>query len=247
MQVLFHDHLAFGVRLDRVFLLVDGAPAYDTTHLDAPLELADLAVAPGVHTLAVLAEASEPCGLSDEPRMTVSMRAVQTFLVGEGPAKVDVDLYPSAATSDAAHMISVRLSGERVALGANFGGDVPSSGARCEAGDELCALDARIEGARSRGDHQRSACYASHRDEVRRWRDMLEDSFAVVSREGASTRDAESAQLRARFAESRLEAAVAEARACAGDAPAHAAPVEIERKIVAVCATPDVTASLRGP
>jgi hypothetical protein len=247
IQVFLHDHLGFGVRLEHVSLLLDGGPAHETSHRKAPLELADLAVEPGAHTLAVLAEASEPCGLFDEPRMRVSIRVVQTFVVGEGPATLDVDLYPSAATSDPAHMVSVRLTGARIALGAKPEGDAPPPAGQCEPGDEVCVLDARIDGARSRGDTERSACYASHRDEMRRWSDLLEDSFAAASREGTTTRDAESAQLRARYAESRLRASVVEARACASDTPVRAAPVEIERRIVAACTAPDVTPSVPSP
>jgi hypothetical protein len=242
MQVLLHDHLAFGVRLERVTILVDGGSAYEATQLKAPLELADLSVAAGAHTVAVLAEVSQPCGLFDEPRMRVSVRAVQTFLVGEGPATLDVDLFPGAATSDPAHMVSVRFAGERITLGTKAEGDALPRGARCEVGDEVCALDARIDGARARGDVRKSACYAARRDDVRHWRELLEDSFSAVSREGATARDAEDAQLRARYAESRLRASVAEAGACGSDAPVRAEPVEIERKVVAVCATPDVTA-----
>ncbi len=246
MEVRFHDHLAFGVRLEHVSLLLDGGPVYETTRAQSPLELAELTVAPGGHTLAVLAEASEACGLLDAPRMRVSVRAIQPFLVGEGPATLDVDLYPSAATSDPAQMVSVRFAGERISLGAKPDVDAPPRSDQCESGDEVCLLDARIDGARSRGDTQRMACFASHRDELRRWRDMVEDSFAAVSREGTTTHDAESAQLRARYAESRLRGTVAEVRACASDARARIAPVQIERTIVAVCAAPDVTASLRG-
>jgi hypothetical protein len=243
MEVRLHDHLAFGVRLERVSLLLDGTTAYETTDRDRRLDRADLIVAPGAHTLAVLAEASEPCGLLDEPRMRLRVRALQTFFQSDRPATFDVDLYASAATSDPAHMISVRFAGDW--MGAAAEGDTAPGAQRCEPADELCALDARMDRARWRGDVQRSACYASHRDDLRRWRDVMEDSFAAVSREGTTTRDAESAQLRARYAESRLRSAVMEARSCA-QGPAHTAPASIERKVDAACPVPDVTASVQG-
>jgi len=246
MQVILHDHLAFGVRLEHVSLLLDGSPAYEVTSARGPLELATLRVAPGAHTLTVLAEASEPCGLFEEPRMRLTVRALQAFLLGEGPGALDIDLYASTATSDPAHMVSVRFAGDRVALGAKTEGDAPPLSDRCEPGDELCALDARIEGARSRGDTVRSSCYASHRGEMRRWKDMLEDSFAAVSREGVTTSDAESAQLRARYAESRLRSIAAVARACEGDARVVATSPKVERKVDAVCPASDVTASREG-
>jgi hypothetical protein len=246
MQVILHDHLAFGVRLERVSVLLDGESAYQTTDADRQLDRAILTVAPGAHTLAVLAEASEPCGMLDEPRMRLTVRALQTFFLGDRPATLDVDLYASAATSDPAHMISVRFAGDRATIGAAEEGEAAPFAERCEPGDELCALDARIDRARSRGDVQGGACYASHRDDLRRWRDLLEDSFAAVSREGTTTRDAESAQLRARYAESRLRSAVMEARSCGTVGPVHAAPASIERKVDAVCPVPDVTASAQG-
>jgi hypothetical protein len=246
MEVRLHDHLAFGIRIERVSLLLDGAAAYETTDRDRRLDRADLIVPPGAHTLAVLAEASEPCGLLDEPRMRLTVRALQTFFQGDRPATVDVDLYASAATSDPAHMILVRFVSDGITMGAAAEGETAPGAQRCEPADELCALDARVDRARSRGDVQRSACYASHRDDLRRWRDLLEDSFAAMSREGKSTGDAESAQLRARYAESRLRSAVMEARACGTDSPVHTAPASIERRVDAVCPVPDVTASAQG-
>lgn len=246
MEVRLHDHLAFGVRLERVSLLLDGTAAYETIDRDRRLDRADLIVAQGAHTLTVLAEASEPCGLLDEPRMKLTVRALQTFFQGDRPATFDVDLYASAATSDPAHMISVRFAGDRgTTIGAAEEGEAAPGALQCEPA-ELCALDARIDLARSRGDVQRSACYASHRDDVRRWRDLLDDSFAALSREGKTTRDAESAQLRARYAESRLRSAVTEARSCGTLGPGHAAPASIERKVDAVCPLPDLTASAQG-
>jgi hypothetical protein len=246
MEVRLHDHLAFGVRLERVSVLLDGTAAYETTDRDGRLERADLIVAPGAHTLVLLAEASEPCGLFDEPRMRLTVRALQTFYQGERPATFDVDLYASAATSDPAHMISVRLVGDWITMGAAAEGETAPEALRCEPADEICALDAQIDRARSRGDVQRSACYASHRDDLRRWRDLLEDSLAAMSRAGKTTGDAESAQLRARYAESRLRSAVMDARACGADNPVRMAPASIERRVDAVCPVPDVTASVRG-
>jgi hypothetical protein len=246
MQVVLHDHLAFGVRLEHVSLVLDGGAAYEIANANIRLDRVDFAVPSGAHTLAVLAEASEPCGLFDEPRMRLKVRALQTFFSWEGPALLDVDLYASEATSDPAHLISVRFTGERVALGRKASDDAPLGAPGCEPSDELCALDARIDGARSRGDSRRSVCYSSHRDEMRRWRDMLEDSFAAVSRDGTTTSDAESAQLRARYAESRLRSVTMEASACASEEEVHVVLAELERKVDAVCPALDVTASMKG-
>jgi hypothetical protein len=246
LQVLLHDHLAFGVRLEDVALLLDGSPAYEATNAKAGLEPAVLRVAPGAHTLTVLARASEPCGLFDEPRMRLTVRSLETFLVGDGPATLDIDLYASAATSDPAQLISVRVAGKRLALGAEAREDGHGTNAQCESGDSLCELDGRIDHARSRGDSRQVSCYAARRDEMRRWRDALDDSFAMVSREGITTSEVESAQLRARYAESRLRSLTLEARACESDARPGGASAEVERKVDAVCPTPDVTASRKG-
>ncbi len=242
MAVRLHDHLSFGVRLDGVSLLLDGTTAYETTSTNAPPDPIALRIAPGAHTLTVVVRASEPCGLFDQPRMTVTVRTLEPFVLGEGPATLDVDLYAGAATSELAQLVSIHVAGKRIALGANAEGESAPMLARCETGDELCALNVSIARASVGGNTRRISCYAAHRDEMLRWKEMLEDSFAAVSREGVTTSEAESAQLRARYAESRLRALAADARSC----DARAASPRIERKVETVCPAPDVTASREG-
>ncbi len=133
MQVHFHDHLAFGVRLERVALLLDGTAAYETTDHDRRLGRADLTVAAGAHTLTVLAEASGPCDLHEEPRRRLTVRALRTFFLSDRPATLDVDFYASG--SDPAHVISVRFAGDRVTIGAAAESEAVPGEHRCEPAD----------------------------------------------------------------------------------------------------------------
>jgi hypothetical protein len=236
------DHLGFGARIENVRVLLDGSPAFEARAGTATGEVDRLPVQPGPHTLSIVARASEPCGLFEEPRASVSVRASATFNVGDRPATIEADLYTREATSDPIRNLTVRFTGKGATLG------VPMEASRwpgdCAPDDALCVLDAKAALLRSRNDWAGASCFAAKRGEAQRLRETLEDSYAAVTREGSTTGDAENAQLRARYAEAHLRSLPAEAEACAAGASGLVSSGVLERKIERSCPTPDVTAGL---
>jgi hypothetical protein len=236
----FEDHLAFGARIEHLSLLLDGVSAYET---DAASLRNDgrVTVRPGAHTLAVVLRASEPCGLFDEPRTSVTVQATTSLRAGEGPARVVVDLFGTEATSDPLRTLGVRFKGDEVVLGARVE-DAPPIG--CDPADALCAVDALAERARSRRDAAGASCYEAKRAEIRGLQDVVDDSYATVKREGTTTGAAETAQLRARYAEARIGAIAAFAEACDAHGERRPTAGVVERKVERFCPAPDVTAGL---
>jgi hypothetical protein len=236
----FEDHLAFGARIEHLSLLLDGVSAYETDAASLGND-GDVTVRPGAHTLAVVVRASEPCGLFDEPRTSVVVQATTSLRAGEGPSRVVVDLFGTEATSDPLRTLGVRFKGEEVVLGARVE-DGPPDG--CNPADALCAVDALAERARSRKDAAGASCYEAKRNEIRGLRDVVDDSYATVKREGTTTGAAENAQLRARYAEARIRAIAALAEACDTHGERRPTAGVVERKVERFCPAPDVTAGL---
>jgi len=239
--------------VESLSILVDGAPAVmtrvngDGGGHGASDEVAlgatnHLDVGPGTHTLSIVARASEPCGLLEEPRASASFRAEATFAVGDRPARLDADLYSREANSDPIRSLTVRFTGHQVLLALPTDATPVPSG--CDEKDALCILDAKAALARSRSDWSGASCFESKRAEARRLRDTLEDSYALVAREGSTTGDAENAQLRARYAEAHLRSLPSEAEACAAGTTHLVRPAILERRVERACPTPDVTAGL---
>jgi hypothetical protein len=233
----FLDHLAFGARIERLSLLLDGVPAFETD--GASLEKdREITVRPGAHTLAVVLRASEPCGLFDEPRTTVAVEATTTLRAGEGPASIEIDLQGTEAMSDPLRTLGVRFTGHDVVLGAILD-DGPPSG--CDRADALCALDALADRARSQKDGKGLTCYEAKRTEMRALRDVVDDSYATVQREGITAGQAENAQLRARYAEERIHALSVAAEACAAHGDGRPTAGVVARKVERLCPALDVT------
>jgi hypothetical protein len=242
----FKNHLGFGVRVEGLSMLVDGSP----TLVDAAGSSAGPAgdrvpMQPGVHSVAVTFRATEPCGLSEEPRASVIVHAATTFSVGDRPGAVLVDLFAREATRDPMQALAVRFTGAAVVLGVSA--DALRAPPGCGADDAVCALDAKASLARARRDASRASCYETRRPEAVDLRDVVLASYAAVRREGVTSGDAQTAQLRARYAGARLRSIAVEAEACATEAgrlPATAATVE--REVERSCPIPDVTAELGG-
>jgi hypothetical protein len=240
MRFHFLDHLSFGARIEHLSLLLDGLPAYES---DAQSVWSDahVTVQTGTHTLAVVLRASEPCGLLDEPRTTVAVEATTSLRAAEGPASIAIDLYGTEATSDPLRSLGVRFVGDAVALGARLD-DAPPTG--CDRADALCILDALVDRARSRRDAREASCYEAKRAEVRNLKDVVDDSYATVKRDGTTTGAAENAQLRARYAEERIRAITVAVEACTVHGNARPNPSVVARKVERLCPAPDVTAGL---
>jgi hypothetical protein len=237
------SHLAFGVRVESVSVLLDGALAFEAHDVATAGGESDRAsVQPGVHTISVTLRASEPCGLLEQPRASVAVHATTAFSVGERPAAVYADLYAREATRDPIQDLAVRFTGDQVVLGVSDEAQRTPGG--CDAEDALCALDAKAARARSQRDVVSASCYETRRAEVRDLGDLLEDSYAAVSREGVTTGDAENAQLRARYARARLRSLTVEAEACAAGANRHSSAGVVEREVERTCPALDVTAGL---
>jgi hypothetical protein len=231
----FEDHLSFGARVEAITLLVDGLPAFEGDAASIGQD-ARVNLRPGLHTLAVLVRASEPCGLFEEPRASVAVRGTLDVVLGDGPASVAVDLVATEATRDPLRSMGLRFEGKDVVLGARAG-DAPSPGE-----GTLPAIDALAEQARSHGFAAEAACYDDKRAELRTLRDVIDDSHAVVGREGTTAGAAEAAQLRARWAEERIRAVAVSARACEARRARAAVLASVERKVERHCPGADVTA-----
>lgn len=165
-----------------------------------------------------------------------------TFDVGERPAAVLADVFAREATADPMQSLALRFFGMDVVLG------VPREALRvpdgCDAEDALCAVDAKAARARSVSDDVGASCYETRRVEARILHDLLEDSYAVVTRQGVTAGDAENAQLRARFARARSRSLAAEADSCAIAVSHRRAAGIVEREALQSCPMPDVTARL---
>jgi hypothetical protein len=233
----FLDHLSFGARIERLSLLLDGVPAFETDGASLKKDR-QVTVRPGAHTLAVVLRASEPCGLFDEPRTTVAVEATTTLRAGEGPASIVIDLQGTEATNDPLRTLGVRFTGHDVLLGAALE-DGPPSG--CDRADALCAVDALAERARSQKDTASLSCYEAKRTEIRALRDVVDDSYATVKREGITAGAAENAQLRARYAEERIRALAVAAEACAAHGDGRPTAGVLARKVERLCPALDVT------
>jgi hypothetical protein len=241
-SVRFHflDHLSFGARIEHVSLLLDGVPAYETDGASLRSE-GRVTVRPGAHTLAVVLQASEPCGLLEEPRTSVSVEATTSLRAGDGPASVVVDLYGTEATSDPLRTIGVRFAGHEIALGASLDEGPPSG---CDRSDALCAVDALADRARSRHDSTGAACYAAKRSEIRALKDVVDDSYSTVQREGVTAGAAENAQLRARYAEERIRALAVAAETCEAHGNRRPTTGVVHRKVDRFCPAVGATAEL---
>lgn len=240
VRVHFLDHLSFGARVENVSLLLDGVRAYESDgaslHTDARVT-----VRPGAHTLAVVLEASEPCGLFDQPRTTVVVEATTMLRAGAGAASIAIDLWGTEATRDPLRTLGVRFTGHAVVLGAHLA-ETPPTG--CEPTDRLCAVDALAERAQSRKDPGAALCLASKRAEIRRLKDVIDDSYATVARDGTTTGAAQNAQLRARYAEERIQAIAIAAEACGLTGEPRTTAGIVELKVERSCPGVDVTAGL---
>ena len=237
------NHLGFGVRVERVSVLLDGIPAFEAYGDRAERgESEQVSVQPGAHSLSIAVRASEPCGLSAEPRASVVVRATTTFGAGERPATILADLYAREATLDPIQTLAVRFTGREAVLG--ILPDARDEPEGCAADDALCALDAKALRARTRNDAAGASCYETRRAEARALRDVVEDSYAAVTREGVTAGDAENAQLRARYAHARLRSLALEAETCAVGASARRTGAIVLREVERACPTPDVTAEL---
>jgi hypothetical protein len=237
------DHLGFGARVESVTVLVDGIQAMQVDGA-ARGEALRLSLEPGSHDLSILARASEPCGLLEEPRASITMRAETSLSVGEGHATLEADLYTREATSDPLRNLTIRFTGRALALGTPV--DALDASRHCDKSDVLCVLDARAALARSRADVPAASCFDAQRDEARALEGTLEDSYAAVTRKDTTAGQAESAQLRARYARARLLSLPAEAEACAVATRPAFSTVVVARKVERSCPTPDVTATLGG-
>jgi hypothetical protein len=234
------DHLSFGARVESISALLDGFPVFETRGDTSRGQTERLAIEPGTHTLTLVASLSEPCGLLAEPRASATVRTQTTFSIGQDAAALEADLYPRETTTDPLRSLAVRFTGSQMVLG------IPADALRtpdgCKEDDALCALEARASRARSRGDPF-AACFESMLDEARALRDTLEDSYGAVTREGMTTRDAENAQLRARYALSRLRSIPAEAEACRVNETRTVSTSAVERSVDQACPSLDVTAN----
>jgi hypothetical protein len=235
------DHLSFGARVESISALLDGFPAFETRGDTSRGHAERLSIEPGTHTLTLVASVSEPCGLLAEPRASATVRTQTTFRVGPDAAALEADLYPRETTTDPLRSLAVRFTGSQMALG------IPADALRtpdgCKEDDALCALEARASRARSRGDLLFATCFESRLDEARALRDTLEDSYGAVTREGTTARDAENAQLRARYALSRLRSIPAEAEACRVNETRTVSTSAVERRVDQACPSLDVTAN----
>jgi hypothetical protein len=240
MRFHFLDHLSFGARIEHLSVLLDGVPAFESDGTALQRE-GQITVRPGAHTLAVVLRASEPCGLFDEPRTTVAVEATTSLRAGEGPASVVVDLYGTEATSDPLRTLGVRFTGHDVLLGASLDDEAPSG---CDRSDALCAVDALADRARSKKDAAGLSCFEAKRAEIRALKDVVEDSYATVGREGVTTGAAENAQLRARYAEERIRALAIAAEACAAHGDGRPTTGLVARKVERFCPALDLTAGL---
>jgi hypothetical protein len=240
----FFDHLSFGARIEHLSMLLDGVPAFESD--GASLENdRRITVRPGAHTLAVALRASEPCGLFDQPRTTVAVEATTTLLAGEGFASIEIDFQGTEATSDPLRTLGVRFTGHDVLLGAALE-DRPPNG--CDRADALCALDALADRARSQKDTASLSCYETKRTEIRALRDVVADSYATVTREGITAGAAESAQLRARYAEERIRALAVAAAACTAHGDGRPTGGVVARRVERLCPALDLTqTSLHTP
>ena len=248
----FEDHLAFAVRLEQLDLSVDGRLVYTDDgsregRVGSDVTIVDLA--PGAHTLVLLARASQPCGILSEPRMALTLHATKTFRIGEAPSIVSVDLFAREATSDPGRLVAVRFAGEHVDLDGVVAPSAADSRPECPERDAaaraLCRLDALTDDARSRGDLLAVVRYGKKRAELRGWRDVRDDSFSVMTRHGTTAEEAERAQLRAKYAESQIGALEDEAIICQSERSAVATPSH-GVTIDATCPLPDVMAVLAG-
>jgi hypothetical protein len=237
------NHLGFGVRVERVSVLLDGIAAFEAYGDTAEGGKSEqVSVEPGAHSLSIAVQASEPCGLSAEPRASVIVRATTTFRTSERPATILADLYAREATLDPIQTLAVRFTGRQALLGVPS--DARDEPEGCAPDDALCAIDAKALRARSRNDAVGASCYETRRAEARALRDVVEDSYRAVTREGATAGDAENAQLRARYARARLLSLALEAETCALAASARPAGAIVFREVERACPTPDVTAEL---
>jgi hypothetical protein len=241
MTLRMVDHLNFGARVESIAGFVDGAPAFEAQETSRG-QLERLSVEPGAHTITIVFRVSEPCGLLPEPRASMSVRTEASFSIGERAATLEADLYPQNPTSDLLRNLAVRFTGNQLTLGAPAEAELAPDG--CEKDDALCALETRASNARSRGDRAGAACFESRLGEARDLQGTLEDSYSTVTRDGSTIKDAEKAQLRARYARARLRSLPREAEACTvHDARTFSAGT-VDRRIERSCPTPDVTAEL---
>jgi hypothetical protein len=231
LDVRVLDHLGFGLRLEAVAVRIDGRPVRRAQDDGERSGFAPMPIAPGVHGVSAVARVSLSCGLLPEPRAYVTVRAAQNFRVGAGPASLDLDLFARAPTSNPSDMAAVAITGRGVALGVK---EARRAGApqypSCEGLEPVaaaaCDVEAALDDARADRDVARSLCSVDRLTEIRKWRRVLDDATHVASSDGTTNDDAMHAQLRARYAESRVRALADEAKRCIGstDPAADAAP-----------------------
>lgn len=112
-----------GLRLERVVVVLDGAPLYVRSGQmpNAPRVLAATDAAPGDHTLQMLLVASAPCGLLDSPRWTLQLRSARSFTVGERAVRLRIVPTIGDATAPPDELLGIRVvesRGARAAPGA---------------------------------------------------------------------------------------------------------------------------------
>jgi hypothetical protein len=99
--VRFESHVGWGIRVERVLVVLDGAVQYNQRDFadGAPLPryLFGGQLPAGDHVVQVLVEASIPSGILDEPRVTAELRSSHSFTVTRSPMTLDVDFYSTSA------------------------------------------------------------------------------------------------------------------------------------------------------
>ena len=240
-HVRFDNHLGFGLRLESISVRVDGRPVFRQVHAtraSVPRDLGTIALDHGVHTVSVLAGVSVACGLFDQPRTAVTVRASSSFRLGADPAWLGVDLFARVPIAQLTELAAVEFRGGGVVLGVKETRDASLPIHPWCAGLEpvalaTCDVDAFVTDARKDRDVVRLTCSSDRLREIHRLRDVIDEATLVTGGDRTTNELAMHAQLRARYAEARTLELAGSTRKCATEdelaadlSPTRACPPE---------------------
>jgi hypothetical protein len=217
------DHLAWPFRLSRLVVAADGAVVYRRAFLDdraPPAQDTALAVAPGEHTVQILAETRvqvTPAG----PECGMTLRLARSFVAAEGaPVALTADLHVRDRQRPFAEQLRARLEVRGASPDPWLGGHGRSADdARCAAlpapDAAMCRVEGNVAAAQRERDLIKLFCNQDKLDQMRALARVRDEAKARLA--GEQTIEPEREARRARRAEARIVALGAEADQCVGE------------------------------
>ncbi len=213
------NHLGWPMQLDRIVVAVDGNLAFLRTRgAPGPLdgELLRVRLPPGEHTVALLVDASAPCGLLAQPRGTarvVQYRAVRIeapagFVTAEVSRRVMGDAIEVAWRGEGARIEPVGAESMRSSPRA------PLVAASCPREDPVIHALCRIEALRVEAVNQRDIIWVNCLRDKQVQMQATREIIARIDAEASGS--AHNAALRA-AATQRIESLAAEGEQCIGE------------------------------